>query len=597
MNNKNILYADQLYESNQKEKAITIYLDEINNNRSLPEKSLRFLASFLIEKQLYKEAIDCHKGLLEIDPLNAITQHNIGYLYLQVGDIKAAIKHLSLAIEIDPGQPLFHYNLGNSYRHVSLENEALDAYKKAIYLDPDNGEYWTALGSQQSLLNRGKEASESFNRAIKSDPLNALFHLNLSNHCLQSENFTEAINAAEAALRLNPSLIEGYDLLAKALLEAGRESDAINVALNGLAESPQDQRLLITLFSAYNAKGEFNEAEKAIQMAYEIDPSNSDVIYNIARLKLAQQDFKLGWKYYEQRWLINNEIWSNEYSTIMHSRPKWEGSKTTKRLILWQEQGIGDEVMFSSAINDIFLLAPNLIVAVDARLLSLFRRSFPSSIRFIGKEESIAALQEADQQASLATALGLVRPHQNSFKTASKGYLKADQEHAEKIRTNALKGTHKRMIGLSWTSKGSRMFNKGKCISLQQLIGAFSATETTFVSLQYTDSNNEIKELQATHGITVIKMNEIDLFHDVDGLASVISACDEIITVSNINAHIAGALAIPCTVLLPMNCHWRWGRQGESCPWYQSVRLLRQIEPGNWNAPLEELKQSFESRP
>ena len=72
---------------------------------------------------------------------------------------------------------------------------------------------------------------------------------------------------------------------------------------------------------------------------------------------------------------------------------------------------------------------------------------------------------------------------------------------------------------------------------------------------------------------------------------------DEVITVSNINAHIAGALGIPCTVLLPMNCHWRWGRQGESCPWYQSVRLLRQIEPGSWDAPLEKLKQSFESRP
>ena len=597
MNTGETSKADNLFVSGQKEQAVEIYLEEIRKNNSLPEKSLQYLASFLIEKQLYKEAIDCHKALLEINYSNAITQHNIGYLYLQTCDIKAAIEHLNLAIEIDPGQPLFHYNLGNSYRLGSFKHEALDAYKKAISLDPNNGEYWSAIGSLQSMLKQNKEASESFNKAIKSDPLNPLFQLNLSNHCLRLESFAEAINAAEAALTLNPSLIEGYDLLAKALLETDKESDAVNAALNGLAKAPQDQRLLITLFSAYNAKGEFNKANKAIQMAFEIDPSNSDVLYNIARQKLTHQDFKLGWKHYEQRWLINNEIWSNEYSSIMHSRPKWEGSKTTERLILWPEQGIGDEVMFSSAINDIFLLAPNLVVAVDARLLSLFRRSFHGSIRFVGKEESISALQEADQQASIATALGLVRPHQNSFKIASKGYLKADKDHADKIRTNVLKGENKRMIGLSWTSKGSRIFNKGKCVSLKQLIGAFSALETTFVSLQYTDSKNEIKELQTTQGITVIEMNDIDLFHDVDGLTSVISACDEIVTVSNINAHIAGALGIPCTVLLPMNCHWRWGRQGESCPWYQSVRLLRQIEPGNWNAPLEKLKQSFESRP
>ena len=76
----------------------------------------------------------------------------------------------------------------------------------------------------------------------------------------------------------------------------------------------------------------------------------------------------------------------------------------------------------------------------------------------------------------------------------------------------------------------------------------------------------------------------LDLFLDVDGAAALIAACDVVVTASNVNAHLAGGLGKPTLLLAPFSrgAHWCWGHQGESTPWYGSVRVLRQPAPGDW---------------
>ena len=80
-------------------------------------------------------------------------------------------------------------------------------------------------------------------------------------------------------------------------------------------------------------------------------------------------------------------------------------------------------------------------------------------------------------------------------------------------------------------------------------------------------------------------------------LAAVIANLDVLVTIDTLAAHLAGAMGVPALVLLKHNADWRWLRDRSDSPWYPSLRLFRQSEPGNWETPIraavETLQQDF----
>ena len=68
-------------------------------------------------------------------------------------------------------------------------------------------------------------------------------------------------------------------------------------------------------------------------------------------------------------------------------------------------------------------------------------------------------------------------------------------------------------------------------------------------------------------------------------------ACDRIVSVDNLNVHLAGAIGIPTDVFLPYANDWRWGISGVSSYWHKSLTLHRQTKPENWLPVFEKLKQ------
>jgi ADP-heptose:LPS heptosyltransferase len=91
--------------------------------------------------------------------------------------------------------------------------------------------------------------------------------------------------------------------------------------------------------------------------------------------------------------------------------------------------------------------------------------------------------------------------------------------------------------------------------------------------------------------------NLIDLTHMIesfDDTATVLAGLDLVISCDTSLVHTAGAIGVPCWMLLPYNPDWRWKLDGDTTEWYDSVRIFRQKERGNWEGVFKEVEAALE---
>ena len=166
--------------------------------------------------------------------------------------------------------------------------------------------------------------------------------------------------------------------------------------------------------------------------------------------------------------------------------------------------------------------------------------------------------------------------------------------------TNELKKTltnkKKRICGLSWISKNYDI-GYTKSITLEMLKPILALEDVNFIDLQYSDTQDERNSFFNRNGIEIKKINNIDNFKDLNGLTSLIDACDFIITVSNTNAHIAGALGKKTFLLLPKGKGrlWYWSKLQNKSLWYESIEIIEQNLTGEWKPVINDLSKKLES--
>ena len=140
------------------------------------------------------------------------------------------------------------------------------------------------------------------------------------------------------------------------------------------------------------------------------------------------------------------------------------------------------------------------------------------------------------------------------------------------------------------------MLFRSKSINLDEYIPLLKLPNIDFVNLQYGDTQDEINQIEKKYKIKIHNIDELDKFHDLDGLFSLVDLCDFVITSSNVTAHIAGALGKKTFLIIPnlYGAAWYW-HDDDFVGWYPSVRIFRQSAQGCWNEPIrnmcEEIKK------
>ncbi len=521
-----------------------------------------------------------------LQPRDATLWLRLGELASKQGLAAQAELALRQAIELDRSSPGAWIRLGNLLRLGGRLDEAKACTEQAVALDDQSAAALIALARVLREQGNISAAVALLEQALRLEPQGAQM-LQLIGQSLRYDNkIKEAERRFREGLKVNPESIPLLVDLAQVLGDQMRYAEAFACIEKALAREPHEPLALAAKGILQDLTGEEAQGESLLRGALQAAPENVDIGHSLAILRLRHWHFEEGWQGFELR--RRREHFVGRYRKFPFA--EWQGEPLTgKTILVYPEQGLGDEIMYSSCIPELVARARHVAIECDHKLGALFARSFPlctvtARLRTMANDWVNHLEPRPDYQVPMGSLPLHFRRRVEDFPRHS-GYLAPDERKtaAWKRRLDALGPGPK--VGLSWQGGVGHTGRARRSLTLEQLLPLLRVAGVHFVSLQYTEVDDEIRALAARHGITVHHwQGAIDVY---DETAALVCALDRVVTVCTALVHLAGALGRPAIVMVPFGSDWRYGAQGERMLWYPSVRLLRQRAIGNWSPVIE----------
>ncbi|MBF0359356.1 MAG: tetratricopeptide repeat protein, partial [Magnetococcales bacterium] len=391
-------------------------------------------------------------------------------------------------------------------------------------------------------------------------------------------------------LAIKPDHAEAHNAVGIVLKEQGRYDAALSYLKKAVSINPGFADAYSNLGNTLKAQGRVAESIANHEKAVSIQPNNSKAIKNLSLSQLLSGDFKAGWENFNCRWQSDQSSYKRFKKYRM---PLWQGGPLAgKRILLWDEQGVGESILFASMIPELIKLVADITLECDKRLIPIFLRSFPA-ITCISTDDLEAANGGFDYHIPLGNLGRWLRADFNSF-PKKKFHLIVDQGKRLELYKRYKRPGKVMLVGISWYSKSITYGQKS--IKLQELLPLLSTPGMVFVDLQYGDTSKERRELFESTGIEIIHDEAINQMRDLDSFAAQVAAMDMVVSISNTTAHMAGSLGVPTLLMLGRVPLWYWMMDCQDSPWYSSLHLFRQKKPGEWEEVVEQVVKAVNNR-
>lgn len=372
---------------------------------------------------------------------------------------------------------------------------------------------------------------------------------------MNAERFGLAYNIFKRCAELRPKQSEIYSNMGMCL-EEERPDEAIRLFKKAIKLNSENTSALSNLALMYLHTARPQECINLCNRVLKLNPESRAAYHNRGLAKLMLRDFT-GWnEYFDTLGVKKREKRS-------YGLPEWNGEEGT--VLVYGEQGVGDEIMFASCLADL-QKTNKVIMDCDKRLESIFKRNFDFEIhgeRF--SDKPIELSESPDYQCAIGQLPYFYRQKEEDFPGTP--YLKACPYRMK--QWEVLLGDKPR-IGIAWNggTKGTR--EQYRSIGLDAFEPLLEL-DAQFVNLEYKPVDDELMQEK---GIVnwpraVLKGSDLE-----DTLA-LISRMDCVVTVCTTVVYLAGAMGIPCYVWVPEYCGYRYHSEGDTFPWYNSVKLFR----------------------
>lgn len=506
------------------------------------------------------------------------------------GDARTAIEYLQSAIDENPTSAELHCLLGSAYVAVNEVDDAADSYTLALHFDPTALEAYLGKGALLVGSGRLEEACTLFSEGLAHLPNAAALHCNLGLQLFEVGRPEEGLAACDVAIEIAPDLAEAWHNRGYIQLHLGNPQSAIESLDRALALRPELSETKTCRAHALRDLGRLDAAIALYEQILANNPRSADARGDLALAQLLAGQFDKGWSNYAWRF--------GAPGTATRGFPfrAWAGEPLGgKSILVFAEQGIGDEIMFASCLPDVLGKARRCVIECNTRLASLFARAFPDAeVHGAEKRDStdwVNTLGAIDYQTAIGDLPRYLRPSRDRFPD-HRGYLRADPARVARWRERlAALGTGPK-IGVAWRGGGLKTRGRSRSIDLAALVPAIAGSRSTWISLQRAPLLEGENKLSTDLGIADCGLGEA---RDIEELAALIDALDWVVSVDTTVVHIAGALGKPISVLLPYSPDWRYGFEGRAMPWYPAANLLRQHRHGDWAPVISGLVKCMEA--
>jgi len=509
------------------------------------------------------------------------------------GNAAAAVALLEHTVAAYPDAGAAYLQLASAHRACGALDEAADCFQLAIHHAP--GETMAYLGLAGLLKSSGRidAAIDLYRQGLARVPRSASLAASLALALFQTGAVDEALAQVDAAVASEPALAMAWHDRGYLRLQTGDAAAALADFEQALALSPQAMATQACRAHALRDLRRFDEALAAYESIVGHAPECEDAVANLATTRLLLGDFARGWPLYEQRFGTAPGAASRGFPY-----PPWRGEDLAGRsLLVYAEQGLGDELMFASCLPEVLARAGRVTIECSGRLAPLFARAFTGAHVHGGRKDDardwLGALPPIDLQVPIGSLPRYLRPDAASF-PSHRGYLRADPDLVREAAGRLAALGPRPWIGVSWRGGTPAARGLVRSLPLAMLAQALAGTPARFVSLQHGDVSAEEDAARRDLQWPLARLPAVPA--DLDRLAAKIAVLDLVISVDNTNVHLAGALGRPAWALLPFVPEWRYGERGETMPWYPSVRLFRQTQPGGWPGVLAQVCDALRVR-
>ena len=560
------------------------------------------------------EASEAFKKATELNPTYADGHSNLGVTLQEQGKLEEAIEAYTKALSLKPDYADAHYNMGGALQEHGKLDEAVEAFNKALTIKPEYAEAYNNMGV--TLKEQGKldEAMASFNKAlaIKSDyaeaynnmgtvlkdqgklekaiasytkalslkPDYAKAYNNMGVTLQEQGKLDEAIEAYKMALAIKSEYAEAYNNMGTVLKDQGKLDEAIEAYKMALAIEPDYAEAYNNMGSAFQDQGKLEKAIASFNKALSLKPDNAETYTNMGLTYLCKGSLEEGFKFNEYRFK-KQKVPTRAPREKLH----WNGSEPIKgkEFLVYEEQGLGDIIQFCRYLPTLVKQGAKVTFKVTQKLHAILQ-TMDSGVTLSTTD---ADEGQIDFEAPLMSLPHLFKTHLKTIPSMNP-YLYANHGRTktwgERLHTDRFK------IGICWQGSKSKI-DIGRSFPLSLFEGISKAPNVELISLHKGEGEHQIKDI--SFDLTTLGADfdaDQDAFLDT---AAVMMNCDLIITSDTAIAHLAGALGCQTWVALKHVPDWRWMLDRSDSPWYPTMTLYRQKNPGDWACVFEAINRNL----